>query len=336
MSDLLLRKQAQNFLERVFGELERNHVALEPHWHIDHLCFRTATQNDYLSTKKQFESISKLLIESEVNGRLISTYKLETPLTFDNWEIDLIEVPAPKHGKIVANGFEHIEVVCDLAFGEIKSLYRQSRFDESGLAKNFNQDLEMCFDGLAVKFHHVSLESVINIEANKSVFSALKSSQILDYLKPFSPVLAGAFPLNINVSGSDIDILISGIDLNLMKKILTEKLENFPNFQCTEIFVRGERTLLCSFSHQSIDFEIFGQQTPSIKQRGYLHFLVEERLLKIGRTPFAKKVMEGRRQGLKTEPAFAKALELTGDPYEELLILQRKSNQELKALIQSH
>lgn len=99
--------------------------------------------------------------------------------------------------------------------------------------------------------------------------------------------------------------------------------------------VQGEPTLLISFSYQGIDFEIFGQKTPSIRQRGYLHFLIEERLLKNGGVRFAEKIKEARMNGLKTEPAFAKVLGLSGDPYEELLIIQKKSNQELKALIPS-
>lgn len=161
-----IKAQANSFLTMAFAELERKNFALDKHWHIDHLCYRTSTQENYLSTKKQFESFSKLLIESEVNGRLISTFKLPASIIFNDWEIDLIEVPAPKAGKITTDGFEHFEIVCDLTFDEIKSRYAQCQFDESGLAKNFNQELEVIFDSFALKFHHLSLESVINIEMN--------------------------------------------------------------------------------------------------------------------------------------------------------------------------
>ena len=246
-----MESRANSFLKGVSAEFERNQFALEKHWHIDHLCFRTATQDDYLAIKNQFESFSKLLIESEVSGRLISTFKLETPIVFNDWEIDLIEVPAPKRGKVVATGFEHIEVVCDLTFDEIKALYKQCRFDESGLGKDFNQELEIPFDGFAVKFHHVSLESVINLEANTQIFSALKNSNILKILKSFNPLVAGTFPLNVNVVGSDVDILISG-EMNQAKKILQEKFGDLSDFKCDELTVQNEPTLLISFSHQGI------------------------------------------------------------------------------------
>lgn len=273
------------------------------------------------------------MIESEVNGRLISTFKLPSPILFNDWEIDLIEVPAPKAGKITTDGFEHFEIVSDLTFDEIKSRYAQCQFDESGLAKDFNQELEISFNGFALKFHHLSLESVINVEVNPRVFSALKKSDILKILKPFGPLIAGTFPLNINVAGSDIDILISADDLSLVKKILTEKFGYSPDFKCSEMVIKDDPTLLVSFSYQGIDFEIFGQQTPSIKQRGYLHFLIEERLLKIGGRSFAEKIKKTRLQGLKTEQAFAKIIGLNGDPFEELLIIQKQSNQALKALV---
>lgn len=326
--------QAHDFLERAFAEMEQKNINLEKHWHIDHLCFRTSSQENYLLTQKQFQSFSKLLIESEVNGRLISVFKLESPIVFRDWEIDLIEVPAPKKGKPYENGFEHIEVVCDLDFEEIKSRYVQFQFDESGLSKNFNQELEIAFDGFAVKFHQLSLESVINLEANESVFSALKNSELLKILKPFNPLVAGTFPLNVHTPGSDVDILISG-DMKQAKRMIQERFGDLSGYKCDELMVQGEATVLFSFPYQGVEFEIFGQKTPSIRQRGYLHFLIEERLLKIGGLPFLEKIKKARTTGLKTEPAFAKVLGLPGDPYDALVMLQKKSNQDLRALILS-
>ncbi|MBX3040433.1 MAG: VOC family protein [Bdellovibrionaceae bacterium] len=321
--------QARDFLERAFAEFERKAFSIEDHWHIDHLCYRTSTQELYLSTKKKFASFAELLVESEVNGRLISTFKLTSPLVFREWEIDLIEVPAPKKGKIVADGFEHLEIVCDLPFDQIKSRYPQCRFEESGLSKGFNQELEIPFGGFAVKFHHLSLESVIALEVNERIFTAVNESGVLEFLRPFSPLIAGTFPLGLDVAGSDVDVLISG-DLRLAKDILLERSGGFREFNIQEMMVQGVPTLFASFSSGGADFEIFGQETPSVNQRGYRHFLIEERLLKMGGTTFRRKVREAREVGLKTEPAFAKVLGLKGDPYEELLVLQKRSNQELK------
>lgn len=328
-----LLNQAQAFLKRSFAVLEQKKFVLDEHWHIDHLCYRTSSIENYLAIKNQLELFSKLLIESEVNGRLISTFKLTNPLVFNGWEIDLIEVPAPKTGKITADGFEHFEVVTDLTFDEIKSRYAQFPFDESGLTKDINQELEFSFDEFALKFHHLSLESVINVEINSSIYSALKNSNILKILKPFSPLIAGTIPLNINVASSDLDILISADDLDLAKRVLTENFNNSLNFKSEEIFVKNELSLLMTFSYQGIDFEIFGQRIPTVKQQGYLHFLIEERLLKIGGNLFAQKIIQAKGQGFKTEPAFFKVLGLNGNSYEELLTIQKQSNSELRLLL---
>ena len=327
MSEISFRNQAQVFLDRAFTELEKRKFRLDLHWHIDHLCFRTSTQEKYVSIKRQFESFSKLLIESEVNGRLISTFKLASPIVFHDWEIDLIEVPAPKKGKTVADGFEHFEVVCDLPFEELKNRYSSFRLDESGLSKVFNKELEVTFAGFAVKFHPLSLESVINIEANSKVYSALNNSEILKVLNPFDPLVAGTFPLNLNLDGSDLDI--SG-EMDRAGKVLQDQFSQIPDFNFGQFHVQGEPSLTSSFTYQGIKFEIFGQKGPSIRQTGYLHFLAEERLLKTGGAVLAEKVKTARLSGLKTEPAFAKALGLTGDPYVELLVLQKESQNELK------
>ena len=107
-----LHTQAIDFLNDLFKKVDAQ-VPLSEHWDIDHLCYRTETPQDYEHTKSEFESFSNLLIESPVNGRMISTYKLNQPIYFRQWKIDLIEVPAPKPGKKTPRGFEHIEVVCD-------------------------------------------------------------------------------------------------------------------------------------------------------------------------------------------------------------------------------
>lgn len=72
-----------------------------------------------------------------------------------------------------------------------------------------------------------------------------------------------------------------------------------------------------------------------MRQRGYLHFLIEERLLKLGSKPFVNRIQQLRHRGLKTEPAFAAALHLEGDPYVELLKLQTLDEETLLKILET-
>lgn len=324
---------AHSFLAKAFGVLDQKNISLEKHWHIDHLCYRTQTQVEYEEVKRDFLSFSTLLIESEVNTRLISTFKLETPIVFGEWEIDLIEVPAPKSGKITPRGFEHFEIVCDVEFDEIKKRYPHGSFSDKGLVKDFNQELELAFDDFAIKFHYLSLESVVNVEKNPLVFNSLEELGILKTLKDFNPLVAGTFPLGLNTTDSDIDILIKVADFKEMKSILDREFSNCSDYKYSEEVIKGELSLVCSFIHHSIAYEVFGQKIHPLKQDGYRHFLIEERLLKNRDHSFFEKIKTLRLSGVKTEPAFAEVLDLHGNPYQALLDIQKKSNRELRELL---
>ena len=95
-------------------------------------------------------------------------------------------------------------------------------------------------------------------------------------------------------------------------------------FKITETIVDGLETVIIHFIVDSIPFEIFAQNLEPVRQKAYLHFLVEERLLKEVGKDFISLVQRLRKQGMKTEPAFARALNLPGDPYTALLELQSK------------
>lgn len=166
MDSLSFNSQAIQFLDQIFERLDKNKIQLEAHWSIDHLCYRVSSQEDYQKYQAIFSQFAELLIESPVNDRMISTYKLFQPIQYKHWLIDVVELPSPKKNKITKDGFEHIEIVVDKTFDHIKEKYKYCQFDESGLSKSFNQELEIPLGDIAIKFHHLSLESVIQIEKN--------------------------------------------------------------------------------------------------------------------------------------------------------------------------
>lgn len=240
-------------------------IQLERNWDIDHLCFRADSIDSYEQLKIEFKRYGHLLIESEVNGRPISTFKLHQPIHFKEWTIDLIELPAPKPGKIITRGFEHIEIVCDLPFDELIERYSHLPMDKKGLTKDFNQELELSLGERNIKFHHLSLESVVNLENNLKVWSAIKNLKILNLLKDDSVVLFG--DLLLNNPDSPVELYSSSSESKV--RSLFGHLDRFdvkPN--------------VCSFTFESVLFRIFFQEGRPLERPEFKNFQKKERQLK--------------------------------------------------------
>jgi predicted metalloenzyme YecM len=327
------REDAFRFLDFISSEMNKRKIILKPNWYIDHLCYRVSTDLEYFQMKEVFSALGEFLIESEVNGRLISTFKLFEPIKYKNWNITLLELPAPKKNKITPTGFEHIEIVCDISFSELEKEYFSHEIDKSGLAKNFNKEFELKFEGCAIKFHHLSLESVIRLETNKSVFSALMGSNILEILKDFSPQIVGTFPLGIYTENSDLDILLECYDLENLRNLIQDRMGYLENFEFNHIKIDDVDSLVINFIYKNVPIELFAQPIPTMKQKAFKHFQVEERILAQTNDLFKKKIFEIRNNGIKTEPAFAKALSIDKEPYLELLNYHNFSLEELCKII---
>ena len=326
---------SQQFLNQLNSNLSTTQFNLEPHWNIDHICYRTVSNDQYLNLKNDFSSFSTELIESEVNGRLITTFKLFEPIKFNNNIIQLVELPAPKASKIVPEGFEHIEVVCDISFDGLKSKLKNHKLNESGLSKSFNPELAVDLNGSNIKFHHISLESVVTLEANKPVYNSLLDSEILNKFKSYNPQVVGTFPLGITTESSDVDIIMETNNLHLTSKQLVDHCSEFNNFTYQPGVLNNNNYILFRFHINNIPFEIFVQNLPVYEQQAFKHFQIEERLLKMGNDTIKQKIIEFRNSGLKNEPAFAKALNINGDPYLSLLELSYKTEQELIDILKS-
>ena len=142
---------------------------MPPHWDIDHLCYRVESLERYLILKREISNFSTMLTETLVNGRPIAVFKLDHAIEFGEYRIDVVELPAPKFGKIVTEGFEHIEVVCDVPLTELAEQYAHLNLDTGGMKKDFNQELEICIGERNLKFHLLSLESVVRLELRAAV-----------------------------------------------------------------------------------------------------------------------------------------------------------------------
>jgi hypothetical protein len=149
---------------------------------------------------------------------------------------------------------------------------------------------------------------------------ALARTDILVQLAAFDPHVAGTPPLELDIPGSDIDILCYAPDANAFAAHLTTCFGDCIDFSIHQ-WTGTDRPVIASFEAEGWLFEIFGQAIAVADQAGWRHFTVERRLLGLGGDKFHAALMRARQSGLKTEPAFAHCLGLEGDPYAALLNL---------------
>lgn len=149
-----------SFLDKIFSNLEESKINVS-HYELDHLCYRVETQKRYDEVKKIFTQESRLLSETMIWSRPISTFTLPKPLIYKSRKIYVVEIPAPKKISDYPEWLEHVEFVIDKSFEEFKNLYSEITFDTRAEWKKINPDIQVRYDDCSVKFHHNSLEYVI-------------------------------------------------------------------------------------------------------------------------------------------------------------------------------
>lgn len=153
----------------------------------------------------------------------------------------------------------------------------------------------------------------------RQVYSILTNNQILSKLKQFEPVLVGTIPINIDIENSDLDIICCFSDKQEFQKSIMDNFSNETNFTISDQQDLDTLAIVANFYLDGFEIEIFGQSIPTKQQFAYRHLIIEHNLLNKRGEKFRQQIIKLKRQGQKTEPAFALALGLTGDPYNELL-----------------
>lgn len=161
---------------------------------------------------------------------------------------------------------------------------------------------------------------------------ALGRVGVLSALSPFDPHVAGTPPLALDLADSDIDILCHAPDPVRFVCAIWTAFGEYSDFSVRQ-WVAGNRPVIAQFSAEGWVFEVFGCVQSVRNQIGWRHFRIEQRLLSLGGATLRTLIMEQRRSGLKTEPAFAAVLNLPGDPYEALLAIETWPDEALNGLL---
>lgn len=149
-------------------------------------------------------------------------------------------------------------------------------------------------------------------------------------LAEYTPALAGTIPLGVDIEGrSDLDIICWAPQLDDFKDRIYLLYNHHESFLRDRERIREIDTVIAWFWYDGWMVELFAQPVPVAEQYACLHLLVEACLLEVAGDPARDAIRELKRQGLKTEPAFAQYFGIPGDPYDELARLARASQEEI-------
>lgn len=166
----------------------------------------------------------------------------------------------------------------------------------------------------------------------REVHALLQEIRIIELLADYDPLLAGTVPLGIEVEGSDLDLICEVHDSAGFTEEVRHRFGSFDGYSALTRTVKGLTRTKINFNAGGWPIELFGQPVPVLQQNAYLHMEAEWRILNLLGRDFRTQVIALKTEGMKTEPAFARLLNLEGDPYEALLRLGRLLPEELRAV----
>ncbi|GAA5038912.1 alpha/beta hydrolase [Marivirga lumbricoides] len=143
----------------------------------------------------------------------------------------------------------------------------------------------------------------------------------MESLREFQPTLVGTIPLEIDLPESDLDIICFCRNQKVFFNKVINLYGNEPAFTIYSKEFQYLPSTIATFSTSDFTIEIFGQNRPILQQSAYLHLINEFQILKNKGKDFKNAVKKLKKEGYKTEPAFAKLLGLDGNPYQALLTL---------------
>ncbi|MCY0969931.1 DUF4269 domain-containing protein [Chryseobacterium wangxinyae] len=159
-------------------------------------------------------------------------------------------------------------------------------------------------------------------ERQTRAYEVLTKYRIFQVLESYSPILAGTIPLEIDIDGSDLDIICE-LDFTFEEDFLddisfSKMIPSNADVKVEYPIINGEKSITINFMLEEFSIEIFAQNKPTIQQNAYLHMIAEYKILKEKGEDFKQKIIELKKKGIKTEPAFGILLNLE-NPYEDLL-----------------
>lgn len=167
----------------------------------------------------------------------------------------------------------------------------------------------------------------------RRAWHVLQDLGVLEDLKAFEPIFVGTIPIDVDIADSDIDVICAAGELAALEDAIRASYEKRSGFRCSYRPINGVESLVATFEHDGFTLEIFGQCRPTREQDAYIHMVAEHKLLLSAGPKLKEEVRRLKSRGLKTEPAFATALALQGDPYDAIALLRHADDEQLIRLL---
>lgn len=153
----------KSFLDKVFGNLKTAGFDNDEFQELDHIAYRVENLEAYAEIKQKLIDFSKAYSDEDFNGRPVLVCQLKTPLVYNEFKIEGIEVLAPRENNKFKDGLEHAEFVVKNTLENILEKHKNIKFNLSAYSREINPELIIDFGDCAVKFHKQSLLEVRNI-----------------------------------------------------------------------------------------------------------------------------------------------------------------------------
>ncbi|MEW6209950.1 MAG: DUF4269 domain-containing protein [Acidobacteriota bacterium] len=168
----------------------------------------------------------------------------------------------------------------------------------------------------------------------KAAFECFNRLRVTENLGQFSPRLVSTICLDIDTQSSDLDIICQFEDASVFAAEMIRTYSSRSGFEISKLNPQ-DQSIFARFHAHGFIIEIFGQPIPVEQQNAYRHFMVMQRLLSHDRRNSLRQAVRHLKQrGLKSEPAFAHCLKLSGDPFKAMLDLYDASDGELAKLVE--
>ena len=164
----------------------------------------------------------------------------------------------------------------------------------------------------------------------QKAYRVLTKLQILKHLEDYSPIVVGTIPLGIDIPSSDLDIVCEfDTRKDELEKILIDHYGDFKDFTITQM---GIDAYAYNFWIDGFEIEVYASKVPTERSNSYRHLLIGSRLITLYGNNFKNKIIQLKKAGYRTERAFSKLLNLPGEVYEAIFIIEDYSDEELLAL----